>query len=97
MDSLVADTESSGNLAHRCACQVQASDRSTVFGLGSFELVFELSDPTRRGGRFVQELLIYRHLSTIYRQRRLSIQIDRKRAVGGHTIRGRSLRRASRW
>jgi hypothetical protein len=39
MDSLVADTESGCNLAHRCACQVQASDRTTVFGLGSFELV----------------------------------------------------------
>ena len=70
VDALVADAEGFGNLAHRCACQVQASDRSTVFRLGCLELVLELSDPASRGGGLGQQVLINRHLSTLHRQMR---------------------------
>jgi hypothetical protein len=82
VDALVADAEGFGNLAHRCACKVQASDRSTVFRLGALELVLELSDPASRGGRLSQEVLIHRHLSIIHRQIGLTIELGRYRCGG---------------
>jgi len=47
---------------------VQASDRSTVFRLGSLELVLELSDAAGGGGGLSQQVLINRNLSIIPRQ-----------------------------
>jgi len=68
VDALVADAEGFSNLAHRCTCQVQASDRTTVVRLGSLQLVLELSHPTSRRGGLSQQLLINRHLSIVPRQ-----------------------------
>jgi hypothetical protein len=68
VDALVADAEGLGNLAHRCASQVQAPDRSTVFPFGSLELVLELSDPASRGVGLSQQVLINWHLSVTDRQ-----------------------------
>ena len=68
MDALVADAESFAHFTHRCACQVQALDRSAVFRLGSLELVLEIGDPVRRRRGLCQHVLINGHLSTISRQ-----------------------------
>ena len=77
VDALVTDAEGFGNLTHRCSCQVQASDRFTVFGLGSLELVLELSDPAGSGGGLSQQVLVNRHLSILCRHRVCLAGIDR--------------------
>ncbi len=65
VDTLVADAEGCGHLAHRCACQVQSSDSPAVFRLGSLELVLELRDPASCGRRLVQQVLVKRYLSIL--------------------------------
>lgn len=86
VDALVADAQGLSHLAHRRACQVQASHASTVFRLGLLELLLELGDPSSRGGGLSQEVLINRNLSTINRQfgRRAGLVVACANNLGGH-------------
>jgi hypothetical protein len=68
VDALVADAESCGNLAHRCAGQVKPSDCSPVFLFGPLELVLKFRDAASRSRGVRQQVLIDGHLSMLDRQ-----------------------------